>query len=257
VAPSSPLQSSKRLSCTCGRGTSSSSLPIGAPSASSFHQATTPRSPCSQATWRRYRPAVGFKLPIEVIGQASEDLTETGVLGSGSSGSSGSGGLVDASSIAKRVDSGLVDINVTLNGNEEAAGAGMVLTSKGEVLTNNHVVEGATSISVTDVGSGRTYGAKFVGYDRTSDVAVLQLERASGLKTVSLGSSSGVSTGEAVVGIGNAGGSGGTPSYAGGSVVASASPSPRATKATELPRTSPASSRPTPTSSRATPAGRW
>ena len=165
-------------------------------------------------------PPSGSSSPIEVIGQASEDLTETGVLGSGSSGSSGSGGLVDASSIAKRVDSGLVDINVTLNGNDEAAGTGMVLTSKGEVLTNNHVVEGATSISVTDVGSGRTYGAKFVGYDRTSDVAVLQLERASGLKTVSLGSSSGVSTGEAVVGIGNAGGSGGTPSYAGGSVVA-------------------------------------
>jgi S1-C subfamily serine protease len=107
-----------------------------------------------------------------------------------------------------------------LNGNEEAAGTGMVFTSNGEVLTNNHVIEGATSISVTDVGNGRTYGAKFVGYDRTSDVAVLQLENASDLKTVSLGNSSGVNTGEAVVGIGNAGGSGGTPSYAGGSVTA-------------------------------------
>jgi len=51
-------------------------------------------------------PPSGSSSPIEVIGQASEDLTETGVLGSGSSGSSGSGGLVDASSIAKRVDSG-------------------------------------------------------------------------------------------------------------------------------------------------------
>ena len=165
-------------------------------------------------------PPSGSRSPIEVIGQASEGLTETGVPGSGSSGSGGSGGLVDASSIAKRVDSGLVDINVTLNGNEEAAGTGMVLTSNGEVLTNNHVIEGATSISVTDVGNGKTYGARFVGYDRTSDVAVLRLENASGLKTVSLGKSSGVSTGEAVVGIGNAGGSGGTPSYAGGSVVA-------------------------------------
>jgi S1-C subfamily serine protease len=165
-------------------------------------------------------PPSGSRSPIEVIGQASEDLTETGVPGSGSSGSSGSGGLVDASSIAKRVDSGLVDINVTLNGNEEAAGTGMVLTSNGEVLTNNHVIEGATSISVTDVGNGKTYGARFVGYDRTSDVAVLRLENASGLQTVSLGKSSGVSSGEAVVGIGNAGGSGGTPSYAGGSVIA-------------------------------------
>ena len=165
-------------------------------------------------------PPSGSRSPIEVIGQASEDLTETGVPGSGSSGSSGSGGLVDASSVANRVDSGLVDINVTLNGNEEAAGTGMVLTSTGEVLTNNHVIEGATSIRVTDVGNQKTYRAKFVGYDRTSDVAVVQLEGASGLKTVSLGNSSSVRIGEAVVGIGNAGGGGGTPSYAGGSVVA-------------------------------------
>ncbi len=166
-------------------------------------------------------PPSGSRSPIEVIGQASEGLTETGVPGSGSSGSSGSGGLVDASSIAKGVDSGLVDINTTLNyENAEEAGTGMVLTPNGEVLTNNHVIEGATSMSVTDVGNGQTYGAKVVGYDRTSDVAVLQLENASGLKTVRLGNSSSVHTGEAVLGIGNAGGSGGTPSYAGGSVTA-------------------------------------
>jgi S1-C subfamily serine protease len=166
-------------------------------------------------------PPSGSRSPIEVIGQASEGLTETGVPGSGSSGSSGSGGLVNASSIAKRVDLGLVDINTTLNyENEEAAGTGMVLSPNGEILTNNHVIEGATSISVTDVGNGRTYGAKFVGYDRTSDVAVLRLENASGLHTVSLGNFSSVRTGEAVVGIGNAGGSGGTPSYAGGSITA-------------------------------------
>ena len=53
----------------------------------------------------------------------------------------------------------------------------MVLTSSGEVLTNNHVIDGATSISATDVGNGRTYKAKVVGYDRTGDVAVIQLDR--------------------------------------------------------------------------------
>jgi hypothetical protein len=201
-------------------------------------------------------PPSGSLSPIEVIGQASEDLSETGVPGSGSSGSGGSGGLVDASSIAKRVDSGLVDINVTLNGNEEAAGTGMVLTSNGEVLTNNHVIEGATSISVTDVGNGKTYGARFVGYDRTSHVAVLQLENASGLKTVSLGNSSSVSTGEAVVGIGNAGGSGGTPSYAGGSVIALDQSITATDQGDGTSENLPASSRPTPTSSRATPAAR-
>jgi len=86
-------------------------------------------------------------------------------------------------------------------------------------LTNNHVVEGATSISVTDIGNGKTYGATVVGYDRTKDVALVQLTDASGLTTVTLASSS-VSAGEEVVAIGNAGGTGGTPSYAAGTVTA-------------------------------------
>ena len=51
----------------------------------------------------------------------------------------------------------------------------MVLTSLGVILTNNHVIDGATSISVTDVGNGKTYTAKVVGYDRTGDVAVIKL----------------------------------------------------------------------------------
>ncbi len=139
--------------------------------------------------------------------------------GSSGSGSAASGGPTDAASIAQGVDAGLVDINTTLSyQNEEAAGTGMVLTSNGEVLTNNHVIEGATTISVTDVGNNKTYSATVVGYDRSLDVAVLQLKDASGLQTVSLGDSSSVHVGEAVVGIGNAGGTGGTPSYAGGSV---------------------------------------
>ncbi len=139
----------------------------------------------------------------------------------GSSVSTSSGSPSDVTAIAKRVDPGLVDINTQLAyQSEEAAGTGMVLTSNGEVLTNNHVIEGETAISVTDLGNGRTYRAKVVGYDRTVDVAVLQLEHASGLTTVKLGNSSAVHVGEPIVGIGNAGGVGGTPSVAGGSVTA-------------------------------------
>jgi S1-C subfamily serine protease len=165
-------------------------------------------------------PPAGSPSPIEVIGQASETLSESGVRASGSS-SSPASGPKDASSIAKGVDPSVVDIDTTLNyEDEQAAGTGMVLTSRGEVLTNNHVIEGATSISVTDVGNGRTYGATVVGYDRTGDVAVLRLENASGLDTVRLGNSSSVRPGEQVVGVGNAGGTGGKPSYAGGSVIA-------------------------------------
>jgi S1-C subfamily serine protease len=140
--------------------------------------------------------------------------------GSGST-SSGAGGPSDVSAIASKVDPGLVDVNTTLGyQQEEAAGTGIVLTSNGIVLTNNHVIDGATSISVTDVGSHKTYTASVVGYDRTKDIAVLQLNNASGLQTATIGNSSNASVGEQVVGIGNAGGTGGTPSAAGGTVTA-------------------------------------
>jgi S1-C subfamily serine protease len=150
--------------------------------------------------------------------------------GQGSSGSSGSstgsatqgtGSPSDVSTIAAGVDPGLVDINSTF-GYEQASGAGtgIVLTSTGEILTNNHVIDGATAISVTDVGNGKTYKATVVGYDVTQDVAVLQLQGASGLTTAKIGNSSTATVGEGVVAIGNAGGTGGTPSAAGGSILA-------------------------------------
>jgi S1-C subfamily serine protease len=143
----------------------------------------------------------------------------TGNTGNGNSGSSS--GPSDVSAIADKVDPGLVDINTTLGyQQEQAAGTGIVLSSNGEVLTNNHVIDGATSISVTDVGNQKTYTASVVGYDRTGDVAVLQLHNASGLQTANLGNSSNISVGEDVVGVGNAGGTGGTPSAAGGTVTA-------------------------------------
>jgi S1-C subfamily serine protease len=88
------------------------------------------------------------------------------------------------------------------------------------VLTNNHVVDGATALSATDVGNGQTYTATVLGYDRSHDIALIQLQNASGLKSAQLGDSSKVSVGDAVVALGNAGGVGGTPSAAGGSLVA-------------------------------------
>ena len=128
---------------------------------------------------------------------------------------------LSSSQIASRVDPALVDVVSTL-GDEQAtaAGTGIVLTSNGEVLTNNHVIDGATSIKVTDVGNGRTYTAKVVGYDASQDVAVIQLQNASGLTVASLGDSSTVQSGDSVVALGNAGGKGGTPSVATGTVTA-------------------------------------
>jgi S1-C subfamily serine protease len=129
--------------------------------------------------------------------------------------------VLTSSEIAKRVDPALVDV-VSTEGDQGAvaAGTGIVLTPNGLVLTNNHVIRGATSIKVTDVGNGRTYTAKVVGYDATKDVAVIQLQNASGLRTASLGNSSSVRTGDSVTALGNAGGKGGTPSVAAGTVTA-------------------------------------
>ena len=133
--------------------------------------------------------------------------------------SSATGGSV--SSVADKVDPGLVDINTTLaSGEGQAAGTGMVVTSNGEVITNNHVISDATTISATDLGNNRTYTARVVGYDQSQDVAVLQLVGASGLRTVSLGDSSTVHVGQSIITIGNAGGVGGTPSAVSGSVTA-------------------------------------
>ncbi len=128
---------------------------------------------------------------------------------------------MDLSALAAKVDPGLVDITTRLgHQNGGVAGTGMVLSSSGEVLTNNHVISGGTSIEVTDVGNGQTYPATVVGYDRSHDVAVLQLQNASGLQTASIGDSSSVAVGDGVAAIGNAGGRGGTPSIVAGTVLA-------------------------------------
>jgi len=125
-----------------------------------------------------------------------------------------------AGKIAASVDPGLVDITTQLSlGQGTAAGTGMIVSKKGLILTNNHVIAGATSISVRDVATGKTYKATVVGYDVTSDIAVLQLKNASNLTTIKTNTSAPVK-GESIVGIGNAGGTGGTPSYAAGSVLA-------------------------------------
>jgi S1-C subfamily serine protease len=126
-----------------------------------------------------------------------------------------------AAKIAAKVDVGLVDITTNESySSSSAAGTGMVLTSNGLVLTNNHVIDGATSISVRDVATNKTYTAKVLGYSVTKDVALLQLNGASGLSTVTTANSSAVKANEAIVGVGNAGGVGGTPSYAPGAVIA-------------------------------------
>jgi S1-C subfamily serine protease len=130
------------------------------------------------------------------------------------------GGVSTSSTVPAAVgtsEKSLVDVNVTIDGSQATgAGTGIVISSGGLVLTNNHVVDGATSISVVDLGNGQTYQANVLGYDVHRDVALLQLVGASGLATASIGSPAHV--GESVYAVGNAGGTGGTPTVTSGSV---------------------------------------
>jgi S1-C subfamily serine protease len=107
------------------------------------------------------------------------------------------------------IGTGVVVINTNLAyQNASAAGTGIVLTSSGEILTNNHVIAGATTIRVVVPKTAHTYIARVVGYDTTADVAVLQLQKASNLKTVTTGSASSLKLGARVTAVGNAGGTG-------------------------------------------------
>jgi S1-C subfamily serine protease len=138
--------------------------------------------------------------------------------GSGSGSASGTAQTTGTAATAAQ-SVGVVEIDTVLGYQDaRAAGTGIVLTSDGEVLTNNHVVDGATGITVTVAGTGRTYTATVVGTDPGDDVAVLQLGNASGLQTARL-SSAPATVGEAVTGVGNAGGTG-TLTAAAGTVTA-------------------------------------
>jgi S1-C subfamily serine protease len=159
-------------------------------------------------------PSQGATTPTTTPGTGSS----SGSSGSGSGSSSGSSGQMTSwNDVVDAVTVGVVNIESRMSGGV-GAGTGMVLSSDGEILTNNHVVEGASAIVVTVVESGKSYRASIVGRDPQQDVAVLQLQDASGLSTIPLGDSDAVKVGDQVAAIGNAGGKGGEPSVATGRV---------------------------------------
>ncbi len=118
--------------------------------------------------------------------------------------SSGSTGSANVQSIVNKVTPGLVIINTTLQyQSEQAAATGMVISPDGLVLTNNHVIEGSTTISAT-TANGKQYKATVLGYDVTGDIALIKLQNASGLKTIPTGKSATVKVGDQIVAMGNA-----------------------------------------------------
>jgi putative serine protease PepD len=114
----------------------------------------------------------------------------------------------DVASIAAAVSPSVVEINATSNSGE-STGSGVIITSGGEIVTNNHVISGASTIKVS-TSSGKTYTAKVVGTDSKKDLALIKLENASGLKAATLGNSDGVQVGDQVVAIGSPEGLSGT-----------------------------------------------
>ncbi|MEU9170937.1 trypsin-like peptidase domain-containing protein [Streptomyces sp. NPDC048420] len=103
--------------------------------------------------------------------------------------------------VAAAVSPSIVEINATSNAGE-STGSGVIITSDGEIITNNHVISGASTIKVS-TSDGKTYTAKVVGTDSKKDLALIKLENASGLRTATLGNSDGVQVGDQVVAIGS------------------------------------------------------
>jgi len=127
-------------------------------------------------------------------------------------------GAMNDDAVYREVEPGIVDVTANLQYREETAeGTGFVIdAAAGLVLTNNHVIDGATSVTVTPVTSGKSYPARVLGYDLTDDLALLQLQGVPGLKAVTFGDSSHVTVGTPVLAIGNEAGQGGSPTVAPG-----------------------------------------
>ncbi|MFD9752190.1 S1C family serine protease [[Kitasatospora] papulosa] len=163
---------------------------------------------------RRVKRPLALLAAVAIAAAAVGGGTATliGELAGGSSGSSGSSGVVSGttvsqssagtvSGVAAAVSPAIVEISAT-SSSGEATGSGVVITADGEIVTNNHVISGASKIEVA-LSTGKTYTADVVGTDADKDLALIRLQGASGLKTASLGDSSSVKVGDQVVAIGS------------------------------------------------------
>ncbi|MET0452917.1 MAG: trypsin-like peptidase domain-containing protein [Mycobacterium sp.] len=124
----------------------------------------------------------------------------------------------DLSGVAAQVEPAVARIDTTIDYQHAiGAGTGIVLDPGGAVLTNFHVIQGADTITATV--AGRPYQADLVGYDRSGDIAVLQLRGAGGLPVAVVGDSSQLREGDPVVALGNAQGSGSPLTHESGEVI--------------------------------------
>ncbi|WP_069765028.1 S1C family serine protease [Streptomyces sp. LUP47B] len=171
-----------------------------------------PAEPAAPAPRKRTRGPLALLAAVAIVAAAIgggtaygiQELTGNDTVASSSSTSTNvvpSSAKGTVSGVAKAVSPSIVEINATSNAGE-STGSGVIITSDGEIITNNHVVSGATSVKVS-TSDGKTYTAKVVGTDSKKDLALIKLENASGLTVATLGNSAGVQVGDQVVAIGS------------------------------------------------------
>jgi putative serine protease PepD len=144
-------------------------------------------------------------------GSGSQSAASTTTVAAAPSTTNISNGSLTIADIAKQDSPSVVEIDATESAGSstfgggssatQAEGTGFVYDDKGDIVTNDHVVNGASSISVK-LNNGQTYKATVVGADITTDIAVIHID-ASGLTPLTLADSSNVQVGDAVVAIGN------------------------------------------------------
>lgn len=133
-----------------------------------------------------------------------------------------SSGTVSTSSrrIAAKLDDSIVNITTRLSSGGAAAGTGIIISANGLALTNNHVIADTEQLRVENSADGSMHSAKVLGYSVTADVALIKIQGVSGLTPAPIGQAGDLAVNDAIVGLGNAGGSGGEPSIAPGRVTA-------------------------------------
>ncbi|MER6631799.1 trypsin-like peptidase domain-containing protein [Streptomyces sp. NPDC000987] len=214
--PPPPAQSPARpVTVETGGGTALLAAPPAGPDAHAAHAApASPAAPApapASAAQKRTRGPVALLAAVAIVAAAIGGGTAYGIqelTGNDTVAATTSSTSVvpaakkgDIAAVAAAVSPSIVEINAT-SGSGESTGSGVIITSDGEILTNNHVVSGASSIKVR-TSDGTSYTARVVGTDSKKDLALIEVQGASGLKAATLGDSSGVSVGDTVVAIGS------------------------------------------------------
>ncbi|MFJ4779459.1 S1C family serine protease [Streptomyces sp. NPDC088762] len=187
---------------------------LGADGADGTGGGGTPHGPAHAAAPapRAARPVAllaAVALAAAVVGGGTAAAVQQLMGGHGANGSGGAFNGTNVSQSSNGTVSGVAEQNSpsvvridTRTGSGQGTGSGIVLTADGEIVTNNHVVSGASEIQVT-MSDGKKYPAEILGTDPDKDLALIKLQGASGLKAAKLGDSDGVKVGDQVVAIGS------------------------------------------------------